>query len=73
MREAHIIAAGNIICPQGQTSLKKPFLLERFFLAGVAGFEPAYLGVKDRCLTAWRYPYRVKAKRVIVWLSVWGG
>ena len=25
-------------------------------MAGVAGFEPANVGVKDRCLTAWRYP-----------------
>ena len=25
-------------------------------MAGVAGFEPASVGVKDRCLTAWRYP-----------------
>ena len=30
--------------------------LRRFFLAGVAGFGPANNGVKDRCLTAWRYP-----------------
>lgn len=25
-------------------------------MAGIAGFEPANVGVKDRCLTAWRYP-----------------
>lgn len=25
-------------------------------MAGVEGFEPANDGVRDRCLTAWRYP-----------------
>src|SRR6185437_7097685 len=25
-------------------------------LAGVAGFEPAYGGIKTRCLTTWRHP-----------------
>ena len=25
-------------------------------LVGLAGFEPAYAGVKVPCLTAWRYP-----------------
>ena len=32
-----------------------------YFLAGIAGFEPAHDGVKVRCLTAWRYP------------NIWGG
>jgi len=27
-------------------------------LAGVAGFEPTYGGIKTRCLTAWRHPSR---------------
>ena len=27
-----------------------------FFLAGVAGFEPADVGVRIQCLTAWRHP-----------------
>ncbi len=26
------------------------------FVAGVVGFEPTHHGVRDRCLTAWRYP-----------------
>src|SRR4029453_822627 len=25
-------------------------------LAGVAGFEPTYGGIKTRCLTTWRHP-----------------
>lgn len=25
-------------------------------LAGLAGFEPAYDGIKTRCLAAWRQP-----------------
>ena len=26
------------------------------YLVGVAGFEPANDGFRDRCLTTWRYP-----------------
>ena len=29
-------------------------------VAGVAGFEPAYAGIKTRCLTAWRHPNTVR-------------
>ena len=25
-------------------------------LAGMAGFEPAHTGTKNRCLTTWRHP-----------------
>ena len=25
-------------------------------MAGVPGFEPGYAGIKNQCLTAWRYP-----------------
>ena len=27
-------------------------------MAGVPGFEPGNAGIKNRCLTAWRYPIR---------------
>ena len=27
-----------------------------WLMAGLAGFEPAYDGIKTRCLTAWRQP-----------------
>ena len=33
---------------------------KRLFLAGVAGFEPTNDGIKIRCLTAWRHPYKFK-------------
>ena len=29
-------------------------------MAGVPGFEPGNAGIKNRCLTAWRYPIRAK-------------
>ena len=39
--------------PQGQISLKKALAFtSAFFLAGVAGFEPANAAVKVLCLTA---------------------
>ena len=34
--------------------------------AGTAGFEPANVGVKGRCLTAWRRPRIRGAKEEIV-------
>ena len=27
-------------------------------MAGIPGFEPGNAGIKNRCLTAWRYPIR---------------
>ena len=39
---------------------KKRTIKNRSFLAGVAGFEPTNNGVRGRCLTAWRYPYKTK-------------
>ena len=30
-----------------------------FFMAGMAGFEPANDGTKTRCLTTWRHPNSV--------------
>lgn len=42
----------------------------RFFLAGVAGFEPTHAAVKVLCLTAWRHPniiiYSCKPKKILV-------
>jgi hypothetical protein len=32
-------------------------------LAGVAGFEPANAGTKNRCLTTWRHPSRPSGER----------
>ncbi len=32
-------------------------------LAGVPGFEPGNAGIKNRCLTAWRYPNTVAVNR----------
>ena len=29
---------------------------------GVEGFEPSSDGTKNRCLTAWRYPKKIKFK-----------
>ena len=34
-------------------------------LAGLAGFEPAYAGVKVLCLTAWRQPYIQGTERFV--------
>ncbi len=34
------------------------FLQITFYLAGVEGFEPPNVGVRVRCLTAWRYPIK---------------
>ena len=36
--------------------VKRAGLIPSQPLTGVAGFEPAHSGVKDHCLTAWRYP-----------------
>ena len=32
-------------------------------MAGVPGFEPGNAGIKNRCLTAWRYPNTVAVNR----------
>jgi len=32
------------------------FLIKNFELAGALGFEPRYVGTKNRCLTTWRRP-----------------
>ena len=32
-------------------------------MAGVPGFEPGNAGIKNRCLTAWRYPIRATLTR----------
>ena len=32
-------------------------------MAGVPGFEPGNAGIKNRCLTAWRYPNTVAVTR----------
>ena len=34
------------------------------FVAGAAGFEPAYAGVKVLCLTAWLYPNVLREGKV---------
>ena len=34
------------------------FLIKNFELAGALGFEPRYVGTKNRCLTTWRRPNR---------------
>ncbi len=40
MREAHIIAAGNIICPQGQTSFhQQKNAFRRFFVGELSGIR----------------------------------
>ena len=35
------------------------------YLAGTAGFEPANVGVKGRCLTAWRRPCIRRVKKPV--------
>ena len=32
---------------------------EYFYMAGVAGFEPANAGIKTQCLAAWRHPIKL--------------
>ena len=51
--------------PSLRLGYKNPFAMRTDFLAGVAGFEPANNGVKDRCLTAWRYPFIQKSQTPI--------
>ncbi len=40
-------------------------------MAGVPGFEPGNAGIKNRCLTAWRYPNTVAVNRKLeeIWLG----
>ncbi len=40
----------------------------RKWLAGALGFEPRYVGTKNRCLTTWRRP-----NRAAVFSEGWGG
>ena len=47
---------------------KKPPLGRSFYLVGVAGFEPTNDGIKNRCLTTWRYPNRQLQKQYIRFL-----
>ena len=46
-------------------------LNKRGTLAGIAGFEPANVGVKGRCLTAWRYSYVEFQTRIELALATW--
>ncbi len=34
-------------------------------MAGVPGFEPGNAGIKNRCLTAWRYPNNRAVNRLL--------
>ena len=34
-------------------------------MAGVPGFEPGNAGIKNRCLTAWRYPIRASCDEMV--------
>ena len=34
-------------------------------LAGVPGFEPGNAGIKNQCLTAWRYPIRLPKTEMV--------
>ncbi len=40
-------------------------------MVGVPGFEPGNAGIKNRCLTAWRYPNTVAVNRKLeeIWLG----
>lgn len=37
---------------------KQAIVLPNFRLAGVAGFEPANVGIRIQCLTTWRHPIK---------------
>ena len=34
-------------------------------MAGVAGFEPAHAGTKNRCLTAWLHPIKAMPLKIV--------
>ena len=34
-------------------------------MAGIPGFEPGNAGIKNRCLTAWRYPIRLPKTEMV--------
>ena len=39
-------------------------------MAGVPGFEPGNAGIKNRCLTAWRYPNTAENRKIEeIWLG----
>lgn len=50
------ITRGHMVCRRGKIKAASNPKLEERRMAGVAGFEPTYDGIKNRCLTAWRHP-----------------
>jgi hypothetical protein len=51
--------------PLGDIPSVDSYPRERIGLAGVPGFEPGNAGIKNRCLTAWRYPIRLPKTEMV--------